>query len=220
MILDIFNSVVNSYFIYDGVITHFGGPSSSSLIIHQLDDCTLQAISTTSWYLIGVGLSLLVDHSWLLTHHMTGINAGMVYLPAGIVFNISPIRPRRYCGNCELNWTILHLIHRLISISSILKAVIAIMVQFFFAWRIQVLVRKWYLTSVIVAISLAGLGGSYFLLDSNIVLRWQAMALVTNWIVIKTPRYSDFPQWKVSVLAFETATARSRLRFIIPGCGC
>ncbi|KAL9709402.1 hypothetical protein Ac2012v2_007138 [Leucoagaricus gongylophorus] len=156
MILDIFNSVVNSYFIYDGVITHFG------------------------------------DFDYLLISNWC-INAGMVYLPAGIVFNISPIRPRRYCGNCELNWTILHLIHRLISISSILKAVIAIMVQFFFAWRIQVLVRKWYLTSVIVAISLAGL----------------AMALVTNWIVIKTPRYSDFPQWKGVVVSWLACTAFS-----------
>lgn len=115
MILDIFNSVVNSYFIYDGVITHFG------------------------------------DFDYLLISN--------------------------WCINAD----------------TVVTAVIAIMVQFFFAWRIQVLVRKWYLTSVIVAISLAGL----------------AMALVTNWIVIKTPRYSDFPQWKGVVVSWLACTAFS-----------
>ena len=76
----------------------------------------------------------------------------------------------------------------------------AVLVQFFFAWRLGILTKSWSLMVVICLGSISGGSESTFLLSeqTHITIPFSAGAIATSFEVGRTPQFVDFRNFKVS----------------------
>lgn len=82
-------------------------------------------------------------------------------------------------------------------IPNIIQGIIASLIQLFFAWRVHVLTRSWWLVSLVLATALSGGGKHLRSICCLSLLILLAAGIATAFEVINTPDFVDFRDFKV-----------------------
>ena len=80
------------------------------------------------------------------------------------------------------------------------QGIMAVLVQFFFAWRLGILTKSWSLVAVICFGSISGGSESTFFIreQTYITIHFSAGAIATSFEVGRTPQFVDFRNFKAS----------------------